>query len=140
VRVSAKLLAGCIVLAILGPLVTSLWWIADGGAGGRPGVGSSRGAALPVGEAASCDELAADPFFGGQVSPFLVISSGVGRPQCTLDVIGTPELLDALDIEMSCLVGTSTLVAVSQEPSGAWFVDHEQTRNLDATNCPPPAE
>jgi hypothetical protein len=140
VRVSTKFLAGCIALLILAPLVTSLWWIADGGAGERPATGSSRDAALPVGDAATCDELAADSLFGGQASPMVVISSGVGRPQCTLDVIGTPELLDTLDIEMSCLVGTPALVVVYQEPSGAWFVDHEQTHDLDAANCPPPAE
>lgn len=139
-RVTTRLVAGCGVLAILAPLVTSLWWIADGGPGGRSVTGSGRGAALPVRDAATCDELAADPLFGGRASPLLVVSAGIGTPQCTLDVIGTPELLDTLDIGMNCLVGTSTLVAVYREPSGAWFVDHEQTRDLDAANCPPPAE
>jgi hypothetical protein len=127
------------VLAILAPLMMSLWWIAEDVSGGRSAP-TSRGASLPVRDAAPCDELATDPFFGDQASAFVAISSGVGRPQCTLDVIGTPELLHTLDIEMGCLVGTSTLVVVYQEPSGAWFVDHQQTRDLDAGNCPPPTQ
>ena len=136
---SAKIVAGCVGLVILAPLVASLWLVAEDGVVRRSAM-DTRGAALPVRDAATCDELAADPFFGHQAMPVLVVSSGVGRPQCTLDVRGTPELLDALDIEMSCPVGTSTLVAVYQDPSGAWFVDLAQTRDLDAANCPPPGE
>jgi hypothetical protein len=100
-------------------------------AGEEPSRPAARGATLPVGDVSSCQDLAADPLFGGRAFAFLETTPGEGQLQCVLDLSGAPAPLAALGLRTDCPPGLSTMVAFTRDPAGSWFVDLDQTQLLD---------